>query len=57
MLTSFDENIAESIDPLVNIHKIASADITNLSLLKKIASFNKPVIFFVGKYFERNFKC
>ena len=36
MLTAFDENIAESVDPLVNIHKIASADITNLNLLKKI---------------------
>ena len=48
MLTAFDENIAESIDPLVNIHKIASADITNLNLLKKIASFKKPVIFSCG---------
>ncbi len=48
MLTAFDENIAESIDSLVKIHKIASADITNLNLLKKIASFNKPVIFSCG---------
>ncbi len=48
MLTAFDEIIAESINPLVNIHKIASADITNLNLLKKIASFKKPVIFSCG---------
>jgi len=48
MLTAFDEELAELIDPLVKIHKVASADITNLNLLKKIASFQKPVIFSCG---------
>jgi len=48
MLTAFDEQIAESINPLVKVHKIASADITNLNLLRKIGSFRKPVIFSCG---------
>tara|TARA_B100000401_G_C52780430_1_gene707971 strand:+ start:363 stop:1415 length:1053 start_codon:yes stop_codon:yes gene_type:complete len=48
MLTAFDEDIADSVDHLVEVHKVASADITNLQLLKKIGSFKKPVIFSCG---------
>ena len=48
MLTAFDEDIADDVDHLVEVHKVASADITNLQLLKKIGSFKKPVIFSCG---------
>ncbi len=48
MVTAFDEIIADSINKLVQVHKVASADITNLNLLKKIGSFKKPVLFSCG---------
>lgn len=48
MSTAFDVDSAESINRLVKRHKIASADITNLELLKKIACFRKPIIMSVG---------
>ncbi|MBT4732258.1 acetylneuraminic acid synthetase [Candidatus Woesearchaeota archaeon] len=48
MSTPFDIESADFIDQLVSRHKIASADITNLQLLKKIADFGKPVILSTG---------
>ena len=48
MATPFDLQSARLIDPLVEVHKIASADITNIPLLHLIASFRKPVIISCG---------
>ncbi len=48
MSTPFDIESAEFIDQMVSRHKVASADITNFPLLKKIASFGKPVILSTG---------
>lgn len=48
MSTPFDIESANFIDSLVSRHKIASADITNFQLLKKISSFGKPVILSTG---------
>ncbi len=48
MSTPFDIESAEFIDRMVSRHKVASADITNFQLLKKIASFDKPVILSTG---------
>ena len=48
MVTAFDEDSLELINPLVKRHKIASADITNIPLLRKIASYKKPIILSTG---------
>jgi N-acetylneuraminate synthase len=46
--TPFDLEIAEVLDPLVPAFKIASADLTNIPLIEKVMSFEKPIIFSVG---------
>ena len=46
--TPFDDEAIEFLDPLVSFFKIASADITNLPFLKKIASKGKPIIISTG---------
>ena len=48
LTTAFDPESAEAINQLVKRHKIASADITNLELLRLIASFKKPIILSTG---------
>ena len=45
--TPFDNEIVDQLNPLVPLFKIASADITNLPLLKKIAK-KKPIILSTG---------
>ena len=46
--TPFDNEIVDKLNPLVPLFKIASADITNLPLLKKIAKTKKPIILSTG---------
>ncbi|MAV82847.1 MAG: acetylneuraminic acid synthetase [Pelagibacteraceae bacterium] len=46
--TPFDLEAVDFLNPLMNFYKIASADITNYPLLKKIASKKKPVILSTG---------
>ena len=46
--TPFDVGAVEMLDPLVNYFKIASADITNPPLLKKVAATGKPIILSTG---------
>ncbi len=46
--TAFDLESVDSIDNLVAYHKISSSDITNLPLLEKIASKNKPILLSTG---------
>ena len=46
--TPFDLGAVEMLDPLVKYFKIASADITNPPLLKKVASTGKPIILSTG---------
>ena len=46
--TPFDLNAVDMLDPLMSFFKIASADITNLPLLRKVASKAKPVILSTG---------
>ena len=46
--TPFDLGAVEMLDPLVKYFKIASADITNPPLLKKVAATGKPVILSTG---------
>lgn len=46
--TPFDNEAVDFLSPLVPFFKIASADITNLPLLRKIGSKEKPVILSTG---------
>ena len=48
MCTAFDTESIKKIDPLVSRHKIASADITNIPLLRLVSSLGKPVILSTG---------
>lgn len=46
--TPFDDNAIEYLDPLVPFFKIASADITNIPFLRKVAGKSKPVVLSTG---------
>lgn len=46
--TPFDDEAIEFLDPLVPFFKIASADLTNIPFLRKIAKKNKPVLLSTG---------
>jgi len=46
--TPFDSDAVEQLAPIMDVYKVASADITNIPLLRKIAKFKKPVIMSTG---------
>jgi sialic acid synthase SpsE len=46
--TPFDDDAIEFLDPLVPFFKIASADLTNIPFLRKIAQKNKPIVLSTG---------
>lgn len=46
--TPFDADAVEFLDPLVPFHKIASADLTNVPLLRQVAGKGKPVVLSTG---------
>jgi N-acetylneuraminate synthase len=46
--TPFDHDAVEFLNPIMPFFKIASADITNIPLIKLIASKNKPIILSTG---------
>lgn len=48
LCTPFDEGAVDFLFPLVPCFKVASADITNFPLLRKIASKGKPVLLSTG---------
>ena len=48
MSTPFDLDAVEFLDGLVSSFKIASADITNIPLLVRVASKQKPIILSTG---------
>jgi N-acetylneuraminate synthase len=48
LTTPFDSNFVDELDELLDFYKVASADITNYILLKKIASKRKPIILSTG---------
>lgn len=48
MSTPFDLQAVEELDPIVDVFKIASADITNIPLLRRVGATGKPVILSTG---------
>jgi sialic acid synthase SpsE len=46
--TPFDDAAIEFLDPLISFFKIASADITNIPFLRKVAGKKKPVLLSTG---------
>lgn len=48
LVTPFDEDAVEFLDPLVPAFKIASGDLTNARLLKRVIKTGKPVIVSTG---------
>lgn len=46
--TAFDSEAVDDLNASLPFYKVASADITNIPLLRKIASKNKPVVLSVG---------
>lgn len=46
--TPFDSGAVDFLDPLVPFHKIASADLTNVPLLRQVAGKGKPVLLSTG---------
>ena len=46
--TPFDNDVVDKLSPLVPLFKVASADITNLPLLKKVARTKKPIVLSTG---------
>tara|TARA_Y100001970_G_scaffold282676_1_gene396032 strand:+ start:5744 stop:6817 length:1074 start_codon:yes stop_codon:yes gene_type:complete len=48
LTTPFDIDFVDELDEILNFYKVASADLTNYQLLKKIAKKNKPIILSTG---------
>lgn len=46
--TPFDDEAVDVLDPLVAFFKVASADVTNTPLLRKVAGKGKPVVLSTG---------
>lgn len=46
--TPFDLDAVDLLDPLMSFYKVASADLTNIPLLRKVASREKPVVLSTG---------
>lgn len=48
MATPFDEESADRIDPFVDVHKIASYELTHLPLVEHVARTGKPLVLSTG---------
>jgi sialic acid synthase SpsE len=46
--TPFDDDAVELLDPLMSCFKLASADITNVPLLRRVAAKKKPILLSTG---------
>lgn len=46
--TPFDDDAVDFLDPLMDYFKVASADLTNIPLLRKVCSKKKPIVLSTG---------
>ena len=56
LTTPFDDSFVDELDEILEFYKVASADLTNYLLLKKIASKNKPIIISTKKEIDSTLK-